>query len=61
MENIKKFIQDDEKLYHIPLADCIKDIQIKDVLFDKATLTIYLSMIISTNSASKIIKLPVKS
>lgn len=58
--NIKKSIQSDEVLHNIPIQDRLKDIQIKDVVFDKKSLSVYMSIIISTNSVTKIIQLPVK-
>ena len=58
--NIKKSIQSDELNYNIAFADKLKDIQIKDVVFDNKTLSVALSLTISTNSATKIIQLPVK-
>lgn len=58
--NIKKSIQLDENKYNIPIEDRIKNIQIKDLVFDKKTLNMYLSLIVSTNSTTKIIQLPVK-
>lgn len=59
--NISKKIKNDENKYNIPSADRLKNIEIKDIVFDKTNLNVYLSLIISTNSATKIIQLPVKS
>ena len=59
--NIKSSIQADETTYNIPVADRLKDVTIKDVVFDNTSLTANLSLLISTNSASTIVQLPVKS
>ena len=58
--SIMKSIQDDETTYNIPFADRLKNIQIKDVVFDNVSLSVFLSLIVSTNSATAIIQLPVK-
>jgi hypothetical protein len=58
--NILNAIQSDESKYNIPVEDRIKDIQIKDLVFEKKTLNVFLSLIVSTNSATKVIQLPVK-
>lgn len=58
--NILNAIQSDESKYNTPIEDRIKDIQIKDLVFEKKTLNVFLSLIISTNSATRIIQLPVK-
>jgi len=58
--NIKKQIQADEVAYNIPIIDRLKDLQIKDIVFDKKTTYVYLSLLISTNSTTQIINLPVK-
>lgn len=58
--SIKKAIQKDEVKYNIPFEDRLKNIEIKDILFDKKLLKLSVSLIVSTNSATKIIQLPVK-
>ena len=58
--NIIKFIKADEVTYNIPVVERLQDIQIKDVVFDNSSLSVFLSLIIVTNSATVIIQLPVK-
>jgi hypothetical protein len=59
--NVKKQIQADEVKFNIPIVDRLKDLQIKDIVFDIKTHDIFLSLLISTNSSTQIIQLPVKS
>ena len=58
--NIKKSIQTDETKNGIAVADRLKDVQIQDIVFDKKTLQVALSLLVSSNSTTKIIQLPVK-
>lgn len=60
INTIKKKITDDETLMNVPYSDRLKSIEIKDVLFDKKTLQVSLSLIVTSNSISKIIILPIK-
>lgn len=60
ISNIKKQIQTDDVKYNIPTSDRLKDLQIQDLIFDKKTTNVYLSLLISTNSTTQIVKLPVK-
>lgn len=60
VNTIKKKINEDETLQNVPYSDRLKSIDIKDVLFDKKTLQVSLSLNIATYSNSKTIILPVK-
>lgn len=58
--SIKNKIAVDESLMNVPFLDRLQSIEIKDVLFDKETLQVSLSLLIASNSTSRTIILPVK-
>lgn len=57
---LKQKIQKSEIDKNIPIEYRLKNLEIKDILYDKITGTVVLSILLSTNSATRIIKLPVK-
>lgn len=57
---LKQKIQKSEIAENIPTIYRLKNLEIKDILYDKITGTVVLSILLSTNSETKIIKLPVK-
>ena len=59
--NIKKQIQADDVKYNVASIDRLRDLQIQDVVYDVVNQGVYLSLLVSTNSTSQVIKLPVKS
>ena len=61
INSIQKSIQSDEVTYNIPFVDRLKSISIYDIVYDSVTTNVKLSLLISTNSASKIVNLPVKT
>ena len=58
--NIKKTIQQSDVTNNIPYADRLKNIIIKDILYDKKTLGVVVSLLVSTNSSNTLVNLPVK-
>lgn len=57
---IKQKIKEDEILNNIPFDDRIKNLELKDILFDKVTGSVILSLSVSTNTSNQIFKLPIK-
>lgn len=60
IDAIKKKINEDETLQNVPYSDRLKSIVVKDILFDKTTLQVSLSLTITSYSTSKTIILPAK-
>lgn len=57
---LKQKIQKSEIAENIPIEYRLKNLEIKDILYDKITGTVVLSILLSTNSVTRIVKLPVK-
>lgn len=57
---LKKKIQNSEITENIPTNYRLKNLEIKEILYDKLTGTVLLSILLSTNSETRIVKLPVK-
>lgn len=58
--NIRKKIQQDEVDNNIDYNDRLKSITIKDILYDKKTMKVVISLSMSTNSSSTLANLTVK-
>jgi len=60
LSQIQQKIASDDISENTPLTERLKSLVLKDVLFDKMTGHVVLSITVESNSASKTIKLPVK-
>ena len=58
--NIKKKIQQDEVNNNINHNDRLKSLSVKEVLYDKKTMNVVISLSLSTNSSSTLASLTVK-
>lgn len=57
--SIKKQIQADDLMNNIPFENRLKNLELKDIVYDKKLSSISLSLLVSSNSASKTINLPI--
>jgi hypothetical protein len=59
ISRIVQVIQNDDAINNLPIEDRLKEVSLLDVVYDKISGGIFLSIRVSSNSTSQIVKLPV--
>ena len=57
--NIVRVIKADDIANNLPIEDRLKSVNLLDIVFDKLSSKVYVSLLIASSSASRTIKLPV--
>lgn len=60
INSITKKIKTEDTKTNVPDAERLNSITIKDIIYEKSTARIYLSLVIATNAASKNVKIPIE-